>query len=130
MSTPVKSGASQASEARAPESGDAEALSRLVTQMQNTVEAEKSALAKELHDELGGLITAAKMDMQWLSARIGGSLDAASDEKFKSVMQMLNQATQEMADRFEGRAVTLDVSAYPQGGPAPIGPPDEPPPHY
>jgi protein-histidine pros-kinase len=92
MSTPAKSGASQASDARTPESGDSEALSRLVTHLQNTLEAEKSALAKELHDELGGLITAAKMDMQWLSARIGGSLDAASDEKFKSVMQMLNQA--------------------------------------
>jgi signal transduction histidine kinase len=92
MSTPVKSGVSQASETRTPETGDVESLSRLVTQLQNTVEAEKSALAKELHDELGGLNTAAKMDMQWLSARIGGSLDAASDEKFKSVMQMLNQA--------------------------------------
>jgi protein-histidine pros-kinase len=92
MSNPAKSGASHASDARTPESGDAEALSRLVTHMQNTLEAEKSALAKELHDELGGLITAAKMDMQWLSARIGSSLDAASDEKFKSVMQMLNQA--------------------------------------
>lgn len=92
MSNPAKSGANQASDASIPESGDAEALSRLVTHMQNTLEAEKSALAKELHDELGGLITAAKMDMQWLSARIGSSLDAASDEKFKSVMQMLNQA--------------------------------------
>jgi signal transduction histidine kinase len=92
MSNPAKSGTSQASGAHIPETVDAEALSRLVTQMQNTAEAEKSALAKELHDELGGLITAAKMDMQWLSARIGASLDAASDEKFKSVMQMLNQA--------------------------------------
>jgi signal transduction histidine kinase len=92
MSNPEKSGAGQASATRAPESADAESLSRLVTYMQDTTEAEKSALAKELHDELGGLITAAKMDMQWLAGRIGGSLDAASDEKFKSVMQMLNQA--------------------------------------
>jgi signal transduction histidine kinase len=92
MSNPAKPGTSQASETHSPESVDSEALSRLVTHMQNSAEAEKSALAKELHDELGGLITAAKMDMQWLSARIGGSLDAASDEKFKSVMQMLNQA--------------------------------------
>ncbi len=92
MSNPVKSGASQASDARGPGSGEVEPLSRLVTHLQNTAEAEKSALAKELHDELGGLITAAKMDMQWLSGRIGGSLDAASDEKFKSVMQILNQA--------------------------------------
>ncbi len=55
-------------------------------------ETERSALAKELHDELGGLITAAKMDMSWLSARLGGSLDAESREKLDSVMQMLNQA--------------------------------------
>ncbi len=56
------------------------------------MEAERSALAKELHDELGGLITAAKMDMAWLQAHIGASLDPASDEKFHSVVQMLNQA--------------------------------------
>ncbi|MBC8027865.1 MAG: hypothetical protein H7Y89_17890 [Steroidobacteraceae bacterium] len=92
MSTSVKSGISQASAARNAEPCDHETLSRLVTHMQNTAEAEKSALAKELHDELGGLITAAKMDMQWLAARIGGSLDAASDEKFKSMMTILNQA--------------------------------------
>jgi signal transduction histidine kinase len=45
-----------------------------------------------LHDELGGLITAAKMDMAWLSSHIGNSLDPAADEKFRSVVQMLNQA--------------------------------------
>jgi signal transduction histidine kinase len=67
-------------------------LAALVSYLQTTSEAERSLLAKELHDELGGLITAAKMDMQWLAGKIGGSLDVASDEKFKSVMQMLNQA--------------------------------------
>jgi glucose-6-phosphate-specific signal transduction histidine kinase len=56
------------------------------------MESERSQLAKELHDELGGLITAAKMDMAWLQAHIGSSLDAASEEKFRSVVQMLNQA--------------------------------------
>jgi len=56
------------------------------------IESERSQLAKELHDELGGLITAAKMDMAWLHAHIGTSLDAASEEKFRSVVQMLNQA--------------------------------------
>lgn len=92
MSTPAKPGPDQAFSTITSESAEVESLSRLVTQLQTNAEAEKSALAKELHDELGGLITAAKMDMQWLSARIGGTLDAASDEKFKSVMQMLNQA--------------------------------------
>jgi len=69
-----------------------EELSTLSTHLLRRTEAERSALAKELHDELGGLITAAKMDMSWLSARLGGTLDAESRDKFDSVLQMLNQA--------------------------------------
>jgi len=69
-----------------------EELSSLSTYLLRTMESERSQLAKELHDELGGLITAAKMDMAWLQAHIGGSLDAASEDKFRSVVQMLNQA--------------------------------------
>ena len=69
-----------------------EELSTLSTHLLRMMEAERSQLAKELHDELGGLITAAKMDMAWLKSHIGSSLDAASEEKFRSVVQMLNQA--------------------------------------
>ena len=69
-----------------------EELSFLSTHLLRVSEAERASLAKELHDELGGLITAAKMDLSWLSARIGASLDAESGEKLNSVMQMLNQA--------------------------------------
>jgi signal transduction histidine kinase len=69
-----------------------EELSTLSTHLLRRTEAERSALAKELHDELGGLITAAKMDMSWLSARLRDSLDAESRDKFDSVLQMLNQA--------------------------------------
>jgi signal transduction histidine kinase len=69
-----------------------EELSSLSTHLLRMMENERSQLAKELHDELGGLITAAKMDMAWLQSHIGGSLDAASEEKFQSVVQMLNQA--------------------------------------
>ncbi len=57
-----------------------------------TMEAERARLAKQLHDELGGMITAAKMDMQWLTAHIGTSLDPKAREKFLSVVQMLDQA--------------------------------------
>jgi glucose-6-phosphate-specific signal transduction histidine kinase len=70
----------------------ADELAALSTHLLQSVESERSELAKQLHDELGGLITAAKMDMAWLSARIGKSLDAESSEKFNSVVQMLNQA--------------------------------------
>jgi protein-histidine pros-kinase len=69
-----------------------EELSTLSTNLLRMMENERTLLARELHDELGGLITAAKMDMAWLQARIGASLDAASEEKFRSVVQMLNQA--------------------------------------
>jgi signal transduction histidine kinase len=69
-----------------------EELSALATHLLTTMEAERFDLAKRLHDELGGMITAAKMDMAFLSARIGPTLDAQSNEKFNSVVQMLNQA--------------------------------------
>jgi len=69
-----------------------EELASLSTYLLRMVEAERLQLAKELHDELGGLITAAKMDMAWLQSHIGNSLDEAGAEKFRSVVQMLNQA--------------------------------------
>lgn len=69
-----------------------EELSSLSTHLLRMMENERSQLAKELHDELGGLITAAKMDMAWLQAHIGASLDPDSVEKFRSVVLMLNQA--------------------------------------
>jgi signal transduction histidine kinase len=67
-------------------------LSSLSTHLLRLAESERSTLAKELHDELGGLITAAKMDLSWLSAKLGAGLDAESSDKLNSVMQMLNQA--------------------------------------
>lgn len=69
-----------------------EELSALCTRLLRIMESERAQLAKELHDELGGLITAAKMDMAWLDARVGATLDEASREKFRSVVQMLDQA--------------------------------------
>jgi signal transduction histidine kinase len=69
-----------------------EELSTLSTSLVALMEQERSQLAQELHNELGGLITAAKMDMAWLQAHVVGSLDAAGEEKIRSVMQMLNQA--------------------------------------
>jgi len=69
-----------------------EELSSLSTHLLRLAETERSALAKELHDELGGLITAVKMDLSWLSARLGASLDAECRQKLDSVLQMLNQA--------------------------------------
>jgi signal transduction histidine kinase len=49
---------------------DTAALSGLCTHLQGTAEEEKSELAHRLHDELGGLLTAAKMDLSWLQSRV------------------------------------------------------------
>jgi len=72
-------------------------LSALSTHLQELSEKEKSELARNLHDELGGLLTAAKMDLSWLQARVpdptlqerlaqlGGVLDEAMDLKRRVV---------------------------------------------
>ncbi len=45
-------------------------LSTLSTSLQRVQEAERARLARELHDEMGGLLVAAKMDVSWASNRI------------------------------------------------------------
>lgn len=47
-------------------------------------ERDKAALARELHDALGGILTPAKMDLAWLDARLG------NDPQFADRMSRLN----------------------------------------
>src|SRR5690349_11513838 len=75
-------------------------LSELSTHLQELAEKEKSELARHLHDELGGLLTAAKMDLSWMQTRItdppygqrlaqiGTVLDEAMDLKRRVVEQL------------------------------------------
>ncbi|MEO8125831.1 MAG: CHASE3 domain-containing protein [Bryobacteraceae bacterium] len=53
-------------------------LSALSTHLQYVAEREKAAIARELHDELGGLMIAAKMDVSWLEKRL-----ASQDQDIK-----------------------------------------------
>jgi signal transduction histidine kinase len=46
-------------------------LSSLSAFLQTHYEREKASLARELHDQLGGILTPAKMDLAWLQARLG-----------------------------------------------------------
>ena len=92
MNLGAAQGAVEAGDIEARVAARTEELSSLSTYLLRMMESERSQLARELHDELGGLITAAKMDMQWLQSHLGKSLDAPSEEKVRSVMQMLNQA--------------------------------------
>jgi signal transduction histidine kinase len=45
-------------------------LSELSTHLQSLAEQEKSALSRELHDELGGLLVAARMDVSWIEEHL------------------------------------------------------------
>jgi signal transduction histidine kinase len=45
-------------------------LSALSSHLQRVAEREKAAMARELHDELGGIMVAAKMDVSWLEKRL------------------------------------------------------------
>jgi signal transduction histidine kinase len=49
----------------------AEEVASLSSFLQAHYEREKAALARELHDQLGGILTPAKMDLSWLQARLG-----------------------------------------------------------
>ncbi len=72
-------------------------VSGLASYLQALAEKEKAEIARTLHDELGGLLTAAKMDLSWLQSRVqppelqerlaqlGSVLDEAMDLKRRLV---------------------------------------------
>lgn len=64
-------------------------LSALSNHLQTLSEQEKSQLARTLHDELGGLLTAAKMDLSWLQSRLEG---AAIQERLAQLGSVLDEA--------------------------------------
>ena len=64
-------------------------LSALSTHLQELSEKEKSELARNLHDELGGLLTAAKMDLSWLQSRVP---DPALQERLAQLGSVLDEA--------------------------------------
>jgi len=65
-------------------------LSALSTHLQDLTEKEKAALARNLHDELGGLLTAAKMDLSWLQSRVTGDPDV--ERRLQQLGAVLDEA--------------------------------------
>ena len=64
-------------------------LAELATHLQNVREDERGHLARELHDELGALLTAAKLDVARLKSRLAGSQPEAT-ERLKHLTDTLN----------------------------------------
>ena len=64
-------------------------LTELSTHLQEVSELEKSALSRELHDELGGRLVAARMDLSWLQQRLPTS-DPQIEQRFKRIHEYLS----------------------------------------
>ena len=64
-------------------------LAELATHLQNVREDERGHLARELHDELGALLTAAKLDVARLKSRLGKNLPEVS-ERLEHLISTLN----------------------------------------
>jgi len=65
-------------------------LAALSSHLQVVGEKEKADLARNLHDEMGGLLTAARMDLSWLQGAAGK--DPEIGEKLKELSDVLAQA--------------------------------------
>jgi signal transduction histidine kinase len=66
-------------------------LSELATYLTNVREAEKTRLARELHDELGALLTAASMEASQVAERLDPSGQAACGERLARLTQLLER---------------------------------------
>lgn len=67
-----------------------EELVALAGYLSNTRETEKANLARELHDELGALLTAAKHDAGWVERKLPSEIDPAIRERMTRLQQNLN----------------------------------------
>ncbi len=65
-------------------------LSSLSSFLQRNGEREKASLARELHDELGGILTSLKMDLAWLRGRVGD--DPQYTQRFARLDGLVDQA--------------------------------------
>ncbi|WP_077001076.1 CHASE3 domain-containing protein [Variovorax sp. KK3] len=63
-------------------------LAELATHLQDVRESERGFLARELHDELGSLLTAAKLDVARLKSRLAESPDAT--QRLQHLNDLLN----------------------------------------
>ena len=64
-------------------------LVELSTHLQNVAEREKASLARELHDELGGLLVGARMDISWAEQHLTKN-DADLKQRLHRVQQNLS----------------------------------------
>jgi signal transduction histidine kinase len=65
-------------------------LATLSSYLQNVAEREKQALSRELHDSLGGLLVATKMDVAWLRRRLRVA-EPELEQRFDRILEALDR---------------------------------------
>lgn len=65
-------------------------LNDLSTHLQRSSERERSALARDLHDEMGGVLTSLKMDLDWLRTHLAHSPDVV--KRFEQLSLLVDEA--------------------------------------
>ena len=68
-------------------------LSELSNYLQTVREEEKSRLSRDIHDELGGILVGAKMDVAWVAERLRGR-DQEAAEKLRRALVMLDEGVE------------------------------------
>jgi hypothetical protein len=68
-------------------------LAELSSHLQTLSEKEKSSLARELHDELGGLLVATKMDVVWIRRKVARE-DADLSVRWDRVLRALEEGVE------------------------------------
>lgn len=69
-----------------------EQLRGLSAYLQNVREDERIHIAREMHDELGQLLTSFKMDASWLRKKLADNNDSAIKEKLENMLQVIDEA--------------------------------------
>jgi signal transduction histidine kinase len=68
------------------------AATDLLDQLLLWSEQEKAQLSREMHDDMGGMLVAAVMDLAWIEQRVGKAFDADSRAKFARVQHCIRSA--------------------------------------
>jgi signal transduction histidine kinase len=66
-------------------------LSELARHLQTSIEAERAAIAREIHDDVGGALTALKFDLAWIARH---SMEAEVQQRVQSALEMAGHATE------------------------------------
>jgi len=69
------------------------ALTELSNYLQNVREEERAKLARDIHDELGGILVSAKMDVGWAEERVRRA-DTAAAAKLERALKTLDEGVQ------------------------------------